>query len=89
MFFGTSELIATITLFVGFVAWVNSKFDTIETRFDRVKDENNKRFDKIDKDINGLGSRVAIVDEGTCELLGEQINSLKSKIFDLEKHLNL
>jgi tetrahydromethanopterin S-methyltransferase subunit G len=88
MTFGTSELIAVISLFVAFVAWVNSNFTAIDKRFDKVKDDTNKRFDTIDKDINGLGSRVSIVDEGTCELLGEQINQLKSRLFDLEKRLN-
>ena len=88
MTFGTSELIAVISLFVAFVAWVNSNFTAIDKRFDKVKDDTNKRFDAVERDMNGLGSRVSIVDEGTCELLGEQINSLKAKIFDLEKRLN-
>ncbi len=70
---GTSELIAIIALIGGSITWLNSQFSAID-----------KRFDKINQDVNGLGSRVSIFEEGTCELLGEQINQLKSKLYDLE-----
>jgi hypothetical protein len=76
MTIGTSELIAIITLLIGFVAWVNSTFVAIDKRFDNMK-----------TDINGLGTRLTVFEEGTAELLEQKINLLRATIFDLEKKL--
>ena len=74
MTIGTSELIAIIALLVGFITWVNNNFVMID-----------KRFDKTREDINGLGGRLTVFEQGTSELLEEKINQLKAKIFDLEE----
>lgn len=74
MTIGTSELIAIIALLVGFITWVNNNFVMID-----------KRFDKTSGDINGLGVRLTLFEQGTSELLEEKINQLKAKIFDLEE----
>lgn len=76
MTIGTSELIAIIALFIGFITWVNNNFVMID-----------KRFDKTKEDINGLGGRLTVFEQGTSELLEEKINQLKAKIFDLEERL--
>jgi hypothetical protein len=78
MTIGTSELISIITLLAAFVAWVNNAFIGID-----------KRFDKTREDINGLGGRLTLFEQGTSELLEEKINQLKSKIFDLESAIEI
>lgn len=76
MTIGASEVITIATLLIAFVAWVNKSFSDIDKRFDRQKD-----------DINGLGRRVSLLEGGTCEILTEQINQLRTKLFDLENKL--
>jgi hypothetical protein len=89
MTIGSSELIAIMGMLFAFIAWVNSNFGNIDKRFDRTKDDNNIRFDNLDKDLNGLGSRIEVIDKGTTEILYEQINQLKTKQFDLESQLTI
>ncbi|TYQ29971.1 MULTISPECIES: hypothetical protein [unclassified Pseudanabaena] len=74
---GASELIAIIALLGSAFAWIN-----------KVHDGFDKRLDKIANDMNGLGSRVSILEGGTCELLAEQINQLKSNFYDIENTVN-
>jgi hypothetical protein len=70
---GASEVLAGFALMGGAFAWLNREFKQIDKRLDSNRD-----------DINGLGSRLTLFEQGTVEVLEEKISQIKDKQIHLE-----